>query len=329
MLASAKCGRVLHADAGSYDPETLELLRRAADKLRIVDPDDLVDALRGYEPETLFVGLGSSVDGRVLELAPALACVVTPTTSHNHLALPELAARGVRVLSLQGRMDLLHDVTATAELTWALALCLTRRLREANARSAEGSWSRAGLMGVELRGRTLGVIGLGRVGAAVARVGAAFGMTVRYADVVDKPAAAEIPASRSELSDLFATSDIVTIHASLGPDATAIISRRHIQRMRQDAILINTAQGELMDEAALADAVAAERICAAVDVLQGDSRWTTVPAGHRLLALAARTNRLLVTPHIGGYSDRSVALVRHRLVTEYIDWAQHREDDVD
>ena len=318
--------RVLHADGDSYNADTLNLLRLSSGELRIIQPDDLLETLPGYDPDTLFVGLGTTVDRSVLDLAPGLSCVVTPTTSHNHLGVADMAEKGVRIMSLQGRPDLLRDITATAEHTWALILYLTRRLCEAGALLDGGSWSRSGLMGMELRGRMLGIVGLGRIGSAVADVALAFGMEVQYSDIVDKAEAAQLGLRRVPLPDLFSTSDVVSIHAPLGAAPAGMISRSLLDRMRQDTVFVNAAQGELVDEEALADAVAAGRISAAVDVLRGDSRWTKVPAGHRLLDLARQTDRLVVTPHIGGYSDRSVRLVRHRLVEDYIEWTRREEN---
>lgn len=314
---------VLHADPEGYDNATMASLHGFADELRVVEPADLIDALRDFPADDLFVGLGTNVDESVLRAVPGLRSVVTPTTSHNHLAERLLQQQSVTILSLRGRQDVLADITATAEHTWALILGQTRRLRQATRATSEGSWSRSEeLLGYELRGPTLGVVGLGRVGLAVARVGAAFGMCVLYHDVVARPAAQEFGARRTPLSELMASSDVVCVHAALTPDSPRLVSRAMIGAMRPDALLVNTSQGELVDEEALADAVVEGRIYAAVDVLDGDSRWTSTPPGNRVLALPEVTNRVLVTPHIGGHSDRSVGLVRRRLTEQYIAWAK-------
>lgn len=316
---------VLHVDAEAYDRETLARLRRSVGALRLARPGQLAEELDRHLVHTLFVGLGTAVDCTVLGRAPRLACVVTPTTSVNHLDMAALDAAGVTVLSLQGRPELLADITATAEHTWALVLSLRRRLGPATEVVARGGWERSGLLGAELRGGTFGILGLGRIGAAVGRVAAAFGMDVLYTDVRDQPAAADIPAFRVELPDLFSRSDVVSVHLTLSDATRGIVNASLLDQMRPGATLVNAAQGELVDEPALAAAVRAGRISAALDVLAGDSRWTATPPDHPLLELARTSDEMLLTPHIGGFSDRSVALVRGRLTDVYLGWLAEQE----
>ena len=146
----------------------------------------------------------------------------------------------------------------------------------------------------------------------VAEFGAAFHMRILVNDI-DETAIARAPhgCERATLAELLAAADVVTLHLPLEPATQGFLSRAHLAAMKPGAFLINTARGELVDEAALVAALQSGALTgAAVDVLAGDGRWSAVPKPHALVALARTHPRCIVTPHIGGYGKQSLARTR-------------------
>jgi glyoxylate reductase len=189
--------------------------------------------------------------------------------------------------------DVLTD--ATADLTWALILACARRLGEAIDLVKSGRWTGwhpEQLLGMELRGRTLGIVGAGRIGQAVARRAPAFGMTVCYASRHPKPDfERDTGAVRLELGALLRESDVLTLHVPSTPDTKGLISREALAQMKPGAILVNTARGDLVREEALAIALEEGRLGAA-----GLDVYAEEPKIHPRLVAAPRT---VLLPHIG------------------------------
>jgi len=224
-----------------------------------------VDAAAGDEPlssaalrarsvgaAALWVQLNDTVDAALLDAAgAALRVVATYSVGTNHIDLEACRARGVVVARTP---DVLTD--ATADLALALLLAAARRLPEGQRLVAGGAWTGwapTQLLGVELRGRTLGVVGLGRIGAAVARRARAFGMRLAYHQRRPRPEVAEPLEARFEpdLDALLPRSDVLTLHAPLTPETHHLLDARRLRLLPRGALLVNTARGPLVDEAAL------------------------------------------------------------------------------
>jgi D-3-phosphoglycerate dehydrogenase len=290
--------------------EAARTILRACGDLReeaVATRAGLLRAVR--DADVLLTRLAHRIDGEVLAAAPHLRAVVTPTTGLTHIDLEAAAQRGVTILSLRGETAFLDRVTATAELAWGLLISLSRRLPEAFAHTQGGGWNRDLLRGHELQGRTLGLIGFGRLGRMMARFGLAFRMRVLACDPapgVVVPADVE----RAPLERLLAESDAISVHASLTEASRGIIDASAFARMKPGVLFINTARGELVDEAALLAALHSGRVgAAAVDVLAGEPfAGPEIPPAHPLAAFArAHPDRLLLTPHIGGATFESMA----------------------
>jgi glyoxylate reductase len=235
---------------------------------------DLADA------DALVCLLMDRIDDGVLARAPKLRVVANCAVGVDNIDLAACAARGVIVTNTP---DVLTE--ATAELTFALILAAARRLPEADrmVRGEWPGWRLDQLLGVQLHGKTLGVIGLGRIGKAVVRRAEAFGMRTVWADP-------QAPGSRS-IDDVFATADVVSLHCPLTPETRHVVNGERLARMKPTAILVNTARGGCVDESALIAALHAGRIfAAALDVFENepkiDRRFYDCP-------------RLVLAPHIG------------------------------
>jgi phosphoglycerate dehydrogenase-like enzyme len=179
----------------------------------------------------------------------------------------------------------------TAELTWALILAFARHVPQEQQAVRDGRWQVS--VGSGLRGKTLGVIGLGRLGAQVAPIGTAFGMTVvAWSEHLTAARAAECGAALVSKDELLARSDVVTIHQRLSPRTVGLIGARELARMRPTAFLVNTSRGPIVDERALVDALKAGTIAgAALDVFDQEP----LPVDHPL----RRAANVVLTPHLG------------------------------
>jgi phosphoglycerate dehydrogenase-like enzyme len=261
---------------------------------------------RSLSASTVFLdaSMRVRVTSAMVDAAPRLRLVVTATTGADHIDADALARRAIPLLTLKGQTALLQSLTPAAEHSWLLLMACARRLPAAYAHARAGAWDRTRFPGLMLRGRTLGIIGCGRIGGWMARYGAAFGMTCLGHDPYVAKWPDEVVAVDREA--LFAASDIVTLHVHLTPETRGMLGRREIESMKPGAILINTSRGELVDEAALLKALDSGRLAAAgLDVLSGEPEI----ADHPLRRYAAEHDNLIITPHIGGFSPDALRVV--------------------
>jgi len=258
------------------------------------------------EAQVLWVRLRNRIDAEVMDAAPGLRVICTPTTGLNHVDLAEAARRGIRVVSLRGEVDFLKDIRATAEHTIALALALLRRLPAATRHAESGGWNRDPFRGNELYGKTAGVVGYGRLGRIVARYLDAFGCRVLASERPDWDGSTDGFVTLVPLKELLSHSDLVTLHVNLCPATENFFNRDCFEGMKPGAWFINTARGELIDEAALLDRLKSGLLAgAALDVVRDEHRLE--PDSNPLFAWAREHGNLLLTPHIGGCTVESMA----------------------
>ncbi|MCF8033682.1 MAG: hydroxyacid dehydrogenase [Desulfarculaceae bacterium] len=265
--------------------------------------EELLRELGGYE--VLITRLGHYIDAEVLAAGPGLRAVVTATTGLDHIDLEAAAARGVEVLSLRGEYDFLDTVSATAEHTWGLLLALVRRIPAAHASVLGGQWDRDSFKGRELMGRRLGCVGLGRLGRKVAAYALAFGMEVSAYDPAPRKWVDGVE-RRASLDELLAESEILSLHPPYNDHTHGMIGPRELALLPEGAVLINTARGGLIDEAALLDALNSGRLAgAALDVLAGEPDHGQ--GDSPLIAHARAMGNLIITPHVAGATTESMA----------------------
>ena len=240
----------------------------------------------GRDAEVLVVTYLDRVDEALLAGLPAVRQVSSYGVGLNHIELPAASRRGITVTHTP---DVVTD--ATADLAMALLLASARRVCEGDRLIRAGGWREAApefLLGREVTGKTLGIVGFGRIGQAVARRAAGFGMRILYTS----PREAGFPgATRVDLDALLATSDFVSLHCPLTDATRDLISRERIARMKPGAILVNTSRGPVVDEEAVAEALEDGRLFAAgLDVFRNEPE---VPEGLR------RAGNAVLTPHLG------------------------------
>ena len=223
------------------------------------------------------------IDGALIARAPKLRVVANCAVGYDNVDVPALTAAGI---ALTNTPDVLTE--ATAELAFALMLAAARRLPEGEAMVRSGTWERWRLdllLGVQLLGKTLGIIGMGRIGQAMARRARGFGMHVIHAGAGD------------DVDAVFARADVVSLHCPLTPATRHLVDARRLARMKPTAILVNTARGACIDEDALVETLHAGRIfAAALDVFEREPdinpKLKTCP-------------RLVLAPHIGSATSEA------------------------
>jgi glyoxylate reductase len=277
-------------------PESALTLLRGAGELRLDDRAgpisraDLLKLVGGVEAVVTL--LHDRVDEELLETAGSqLRCVANVAVGYDNVDVAAAARRGVVVTNTPGVLD-----DATADLTLALMLDATRRVSEGDRLIRAGrpwAWGLSFMLGSGLRGKLLGIVGLGGIGRRVAERARAFGMEVAYHQRNQAPAEVEaaLGAERLPLEELLARADILSLHCPLTPETYHLIGREELAAMQSGAVLINAARGPVVDERALAAALAAGEIAAAgLDVYEHEPQ--VEPA---LLAL----ENAVLSPHLG------------------------------
>jgi len=212
--------------------------------------------LRLADKQALMCLLTDRVDGAVLDAGPGLRIVANIAVGFDNIDLAAARSRGVVVTNTP---DVLTE--ATADFTWGLILAMTRRIAEGERLLRRGGWSGWALdfmLGSDLRGKQLGIVGLGRIGRAVASRAGAFGMRIAFTTLEpgsDAQVATDANWTRLNLDELLSSSDVVSFHVPLTPATRHLIDRRAILRMKRRAYLANTSRGPVLDEAALARAL--------------------------------------------------------------------------
>ncbi len=273
-----------------------ELLRRAADR------------------DALFVVGSDRIDRALLDACPALKIVATGTVGYNHIDLAACAERGIAVTNTP---DVLTE--ATADLGWALLMAAARRLTETERWLREGrwdSWAFDQFLGADVHGATLGIVGMGRIGSAIARRARGFSMQVLYHNRSRAPNEAELGARRVELAELLRRADHVVLVVPYTPETHHLIGARELASMKPGAVLVNIARGGIVDDAALAQALRSGPIGAAgLDVYENEPKLNP--------ALLEVPN-VVLTPHIGS-ATRSSRLGMAMLAAEnLVAWANGR-----
>lgn len=248
-------------------------------------PDELVARLQ--RAHGLVAMFNNALTREVIAAAPELRVISTVAVGYNNIDVAAARERGIVVTNTP---DVLTE--ATADLTWALILDITRRISEGDRLVRRGGWKGWAfdfMIGTDLRGKQMGIVGLGRIGRAVARRAVAFGMRVAHFSPRPKDDAPEYEAM--PLDRLLATSDVISLHCPMTPETQHLIDQTALARMKRSAYLINASRGPIVDEAALAWALKNRMISgAALDVYEREPE-----VSEALLSL----DNVVLTPHVG------------------------------
>jgi glyoxylate reductase len=262
----------------------------------IIDRCALLEGVRGAD--ALLAILTDPIDAEVMDAAgPELRVIANYAVGYNNIDVAAATERGIPVTNTPGVLT-----ETTADTAWLLLMAAARRLGEGERYLRAGRWTSWGptlLLGMDIHNATLGIFGMGRIGRAMARRARGFGMTVIYhdAEALDAETEAELDARSVTKDELLKQSDFLSIHCPLSPATAHAIGAEELQAMKPSAVLINTARGPVLDEAALAHALKAGEIFAAgLDVFEEE------PAIHP--GLLACENAVLL-PHLGSASEKT------------------------
>lgn len=271
------------------------------------DPDELVERLAGFDV-VMVMRERTPLPRSIIERLPRLKMIASTGPFNASIDMAAAQEHGIVVGTTGG------TVASTVELTWALILAAARNLVGESASVRAGGWQTS--VGRELSGRTLGVLGLGRIGARVARIGEAFGMkAIAWSQNLTPDAAAEAGATLVTKDELFATADVLTIHMKLSGRSTGLVGAAELGMMKPTAFLVNTSRGPIVDEAALVEALQRRAIAgAALDVFDTEP----LPVGHPLRTL----DNVLATPHIGYVADRPYRIFFRDAVAAISGWLE-------
>jgi glyoxylate reductase len=263
-----------------------------------LDDVEYYESLDGQRPDVEAVAVvGERIDAGTLELFPNLKLVANYGVGYDDIDVAACAARGVVVTNTPDVLD-----AATADLAMALILATRRRVVEGDAFVRTGKWGTewvaGALMAQEVSGSTLGIVGLGRIGRAVARRARGFDLRLLYTQrtrLAEKEER-ELGVEFRDLDDLLGEADIVTLHLPLTPETERLIDARRLGLLRDGACLVNTARGAIVDEPALVEALTTGRIRAGLDVFAHEPE---VPAELRALP------NVVLTPHVGSATNET------------------------
>jgi D-3-phosphoglycerate dehydrogenase len=286
---AAKGDRMKIVLAEKVSPATLAVFA-AEPGWEVLTHDQLPDGLPAAlaDADALVVRSAVQVDDALMEHAPKLRVVGRAGVGVDNIDAEAATRRGVVVMNTPGA-----NAVAVAELTIGLMLALARKLPAANATMHAGKWEKKSLQGAELRGKTLGILGLGRIGLEVARRARGFGLEIIGSDpFVSAAVARENGIKLVALEELIAGSDYITLHVGLTPQTTGVINAKTLAAMKKGVRIINCARGELVDEAALVAALKSGHVAgAALDV------FTVEPPKD---SPYADLSNVILTPHIAG-----------------------------
>ncbi len=268
---------------------------------------DLLENIENYD--IAIIGLGLQFDNEVLTKAKKLKAICTATTGLDHIDKDTAKQNGIEILSLKNETEFLNTITGTAELGWGLLLDLTRGISKSIEEVKQYKWERENFRGNELRGKTLGIVGLGRLGRMMARYGHAFYMNVIAHDPhISDSEFSDLEVTSVSFQELLEKSDVVSVNVHLSNDTEKMFDQKAFNSMKDSALFINTARGKIVDESALLETLQNKKIKGyATDVLDGELNFHQSFEHHPLVEYAKNNDNLLISPHIGGMTVESRA----------------------
>src|SRR5262245_37706412 len=265
-----------------------------------------------WDAEALLVRSAVQVTKEVLAKAPKLRVIGRAGVGVDNVDLDAATAAGVLVMNTPG-----GNAVSVAEHTLAVMLAMARYIPQATASTKSGKWEKKKFLGSELRGKTLGIVGLGSIGREVVKRARAFEMRIVAHDpYVTSNIAHDLGVELLDLPKLYAASDYLTLHVASTPETQGMLSREAFGQMKDGVRIVNCARGELVDEAALAEALASGKVAdVSLDVFSVEPP----PAGFPLFA----SGGVLATPHIGGSTEEAQEIVGVRIAEQVVEYLVH------
>jgi len=255
------------------------------------------------------------VDKKFLNNAKKLRLILSPSTGTDHLDMNEIKKRKIKCIHIAKERKLLDTFTATSELVFALLLFINRSLMQNYFSAISGNWIRDKFTARQLYGKTLGIIGLGRLGKITAKIANGFGMKVIGFDKNKKIKLNKV--KNVSLNTLLTKSDVISLHIHLNKKNENFINRKKISIMKDDATLINTSRGKIINEKDLLYYLKLrKKFKAGLDVIDGEWLSKKDLKKHKLIKYANKNDNLIIVPHIGGATNESIYGARSFIINK-------------
>jgi len=290
---------ILVAEPESYSKRCINFLSRigkvAAKKMK---RDELLSSIKDYD--ILIIRVETRIDKELIDQTKKLKIIGIATTGLDHIDVNYAQQKGIKIISLKGEREFLENVNASVEHTFALMLSLIRKIPWVFEEAKKERWVRSSFFGTELNGKTLGIIGFGRLGSKISEIAKGFGMRVIVSDPY-------VDVKQVGLGTIFKSSEIIVICATLTPETENMIGFKEFRQMKRKPILINIARGKIINEKALLEALNNNQISgAAIDVLSKETEVDNPLLNNPLIEYMNKHNNLIITPHLGGATFESM-----------------------
>lgn len=276
-----------------------------------ITPEELL--LKVPDFEAVVVRSRTKIDAAVIDKASKLKIIARPGTGLDNIDLKAANDRGIEVVNSPEAL-----VEAVSEHVLALMLALARGIPAADSSTRSGQWQKERFVGLELKGKTIGIAGMGRIGRRVGEIAKVLGMSVLGYDIIEisKDVLSSIGCTMVDLDTLFSSSDFITLHVPLSPETRHLVDSRRLALMKKGSFIVNTSRGEVIDEVALAQALRDGTIAgAALDVFEKE------PPGAEILGAP----NLIATPHIGGQTSDAQRMAITVTGAKLVQFFQRRE----
>jgi len=311
--------KILNAESRGYSKEAESILLSLGTlKTSDLNRESLIKTIPNYD--VLIVRLGNHIDKEIIDAGLNLKAIVSATTGLNHIDVTYANQNNVKVLSLKGEHEFLKNISATAEHTIALLLSLMRNIPSANESVKKGYWDRNLFKGIEISGKTFGILGYGRIGTKVAKYAKAFGAKVIVYDIKNViPEQKDIVVAKT-IDELLENCEILSIHVPFNESNNQLLNKSQISKLPKNSIIINTSRGEIINEIDLLESLNSSRILgAALDVLT-DEHINSASFSHPLIEYAKTHDNLILTPHVGGATYESMYKTEIFMANKLSNW---------
>ena len=314
--------RLLNMRDVSTHPDVLDPLRGVAEVVTLpAASETLLEKIPEFD--AYLASMRIQVTRDVLDRAIRLRVIANAATGLDHIDVDYAEAKGIDIVCLKDDREFLDRITATAEMTWALMLATVRRLPWAFTAALAGDWARDRFRGHQLSGKTLGILGYGRLGSMVASYGLAFRMRVLACD--HKEVAPQPGVEMVRFDRVLAESDVLSIHIHLTEKSRGLIDAKALAKMKRGAVLINTSRGAIVDEVALLAALQSGHLGGAgLDVIDGE--WRNDLELHPLVSYAGKHENLVITPHIAGATFESQRAASEHIIQKLKAYMEARNE---
>lgn len=303
-MEGRKTLNILITEPDNYSEEAVIILNSIGTvTMRRVTYKGLMDTVHDFH--VLVIRLGLTIDKEIIEKGKNLRYIVSPTTGIDHIDYQWAAKKGVELITLQGEQDFLKTIPSTAEFTWGLLLSLLRNIPSAIEDVKAARWDRDKFRGNNLKGRRLGILGLGRVGKQVAAYGKVFGMDLAAHDPF-QPEWVDGVIKKETLESLLQWCDILTIHIPYNEDTRLLLNESTLKNLRYGSFIVNTSRAGIWNEQHILELLDSGYLKGVATDVISEERGAV--DNHPMIRFAALHSNLIITPHLGGATIESMQM---------------------